>query len=77
MLSVTSALAFRTAFLVWSLERFPDLAAEFDGESAKMRVHLAFARFYRATQDAIDDGDRALVKTLFQMADRVLANAHP
>ena len=41
-----------------------------------MRVHYAFSRFYRATQDAIDDGDRDLVQSFFNMADRVLANAH-
>ncbi len=76
-LSGTSVLAFRTAFLEWVLERFPDLAAEFEGESAKMRVHIAFSRFYHATQNAIDDGDNELVKAYFQMADRLLANAHP
>jgi hypothetical protein len=70
-------LAFRTAFLEWALDRFPDLAQAFDGESAKMRVHLAFSRFYRATQDAIDDGERELVQSFFNMADRVLANAYP
>lgn len=72
-----SVLAFRTAFLEWALERFPDLAAEFNGESAKVRVHLAFSRFYRATQDAIENGDRERVQSFFNMADRVLTNAHP
>ena len=72
-----SVLAFPTAFLEWALERFPDLAAEFNGESAKVRVHLAFSRFYRATQDAIENGDRERVQAFFNMADRVLTNAHP
>tara|TARA_R100000365_G_C2698236_1_gene37658 strand:- start:105 stop:476 length:372 start_codon:yes stop_codon:yes gene_type:complete len=69
-------LAFRTAFLEWALERFPDLAAEFESESARMRSQIAFSRFYHATQNAIDDGDSELVKAYFQIADRVLANAH-
>ena len=70
-------LAFRTAFLEWALKRFPDLAVEFNGESANMRVHLSFSRFYGATQDAIDNGNREQVQAFFNMADRVLANAYP
>lgn len=75
--SGTSLLTFRTSFLDWALDQFPELADEFDGEPPNVRVHYAFTAFYHKTQAAIDNNNRDRVIDFFQMADRVLANAYP
>jgi hypothetical protein len=70
-------MTFRNAFLEWATTRFPTLAERMNGETRGMRVHLAFEHFRNATQDAIDGKRTKEVVELFQMADRVLANAFP
>jgi len=70
-------MTFRTSFLEWSLEQFPELSLDFEGESAKTRLHFAFVAFRKHTQTAIDHHDQARVLELFEMADRVLTCGYP
>ena len=70
-------MSFRTSFLAWSLKQFPELSRDFEGESAKTRLHFAFLVFRNHTQAAIDNHDRGRLLELFEMADRVLACAYP
>jgi len=70
-------MTFRTSFLDWSLQQFPELSADFDRESAKTRLHFAFLAFRKHTQAAIDSHDRERVLELFEMADRVLRCGYP
>ena len=70
-------MSFRTSFITWSLEQFPELSRDFAGASAKTRLHFAFLVFRNHTQAAIDNHDRERLLELFEMADRVLACAYP
>ena len=70
-------LTFRTSFLEWALAQFPALAADFEGESARNRIHFAFLAFRDHTQRAIDKGDRDRLEQLFDMATQVLDCAYP
>jgi hypothetical protein len=70
-------MTFRTAFLEWAFEQFPELAKQVEGEPATTRLHFAFLAFRNHTQAAIDDHDRRRVIELFEMADRVLACGYP
>ncbi|XZE37118.1 DUF7674 family protein [Pirellulaceae bacterium SH501] len=70
-------MSFRTSFLEWATQRFPDLQQELMGESRQMRMHLAFLRLHRETQAAIDGHRTKELQEFFQMADRVIANSFP
>lgn len=70
-------MTFRTAFLEWALEQFPELANQVEGAPATTRLHFAFLAFRNHTQAAIDDHDPQRALELFEMADRVLACGYP
>lgn len=70
-------MTFRNAFLDWATKRFPGLSQKLNGETRRMRIHIAFEHFRNETQKAIDQEKTQDVVALFQMADRVLANSFP
>ncbi len=70
-------MTFRTAFLEWALDQFPELAKQLEGEPVQTRLHFAFLAFRNHTQAAIDNHNRQRLLELFEMADRVLACAYP
>lgn len=74
---LTGSMSFRTSFLEWATQRFPELQQELTGESRQMRTQLAFLRMRRETQAAIDGHCTKELQELFQMADRVIANSFP
>lgn len=62
----------RNAFLHWSLSEFPELADDFDGESATMRLNWAFYRLRDAIQGAIDANAPVLLDRYFDVCERLL-----
>ncbi|XZE42774.1 DUF7674 family protein [Pirellulaceae bacterium SH467] len=70
-------MTFRTEFLDWARDAFPELEVEFQRASAQSRLYSAFLAFRNHTQSAIDNQDSRRVVELFGMADRVLACSYP
>ncbi len=63
-------------FIALLAERFPDVAASIDDCSHGL-LHLEMATLARATQAAIDEGDRDAVGRYFAFVDEVFCDAAP
>jgi len=66
----------RDRFIALIAERFPDVAAAIDDCSQGL-LHLEMATLARATQAAIDEGDRDAVRRYFAFIDEVFRDATP
>ncbi len=71
-----SGLIDRERFILLLTERFPDVAATIDDYSRGL-LHLEMATLARATQGAIDGGDRDTVRKYFAFVDEVFRDAAP
>jgi hypothetical protein len=66
----------RDRFIALLAERFPNVAAAIDDCSQGL-LHLEMATLARATQAAIDEGDRDAVRRYFAFIDEVFRDAAP
>jgi len=63
-------------FIKLLTEKFPSVVAEIDDCSQGL-LHLEMGAFSRATQAAIDTGDRDTVRRHFQFIDEIFSQAAP